>query len=114
MDALSRAPTEMTAATVLPESGSDRAPASARALHQRGGPGDRFFDRLTGASGLAVLSIMVAVGVFLAVQAAPALRKTGFSFLTTAEWQPDRGKFGIASVLLGTVLIATPRTPAPA
>jgi phosphate transport system permease protein len=28
------------------------------------------------------------------------------SFLTTSEWQPDRGKFGIASVLLGTVLIA--------
>ncbi|MEI7548763.1 MAG: phosphate ABC transporter permease subunit PstC, partial [Actinomycetota bacterium] len=97
----------MTATTVLPESGRETAPASPRKLLQRGGRGDRYFDRLTGASGLVVLAIMVAVRVFLAIQAAPALRKTGFSFLTTAEWQPDRGKFGIAAVLLGTVLIAT-------
>ena len=53
-----------------------------------------------------LLGIMVAVGVFLAIQAAQALSATGVSFLTTAEWQPDRGEFGIAAVMLGTVLIA--------
>ena len=52
------------------------------------------FGAVTSTSGILVLSVMVAVGVFLAVQASQALRKTGFSFLTTSEWQPDRGKFG--------------------
>jgi len=106
MTATQMTATQMTATTVLPQSQRDVAPPSARTLYQRGGRGDRFFDGLTGMSGLLVLAIMAAVGVFLAVQALPALRKTGFSFLTTSEWQPDRGQFGIAAVLLGTVLIA--------
>jgi phosphate transport system permease protein len=77
-----------------------------RQLNTRLGRGDRIFFRGASASGIFVLSIMVAVGVFLAIQAAQALEATGFSFLTTAEWQPDRGQFGIAAVMLGTVLIA--------
>ena len=77
-----------------------------RVLNTRLGRGDRIFFTSASASGLFVLSIMVAVGVFLAIQAAQALEATGFSFLTTAEWQPDRGQFGISAVMLGTVLIA--------
>jgi len=77
-----------------------------RHLNTRLGRGDRFFFRGVSASGLFVLSIMVAVGVFLAIQAAQALEATGFSFLTTAEWQPDSGNFGIAAVMSGTILIA--------
>jgi phosphate transport system permease protein len=57
-------------------------------------------------SGMFVLAIMVMVGLFLSIEASDALRSRGFSFLTTMEWQPDRGTFGIAAVLLGTVLIA--------
>ena len=50
---------------------------------------------------------MVAVGLFLAHPGdAGAVEPPASSFLTTAEWQPDRGEFGIAAVLLGTVLIA--------
>ena len=67
---------------------------------------DRLFRRGSGLSGLLVLAIMAAVGLFLAIQAAQALRTTGASFLTTAEWQPDRGRFGIAAVLTGTISIA--------
>ncbi len=77
-----------------------------RKLNTRLGRGDRIFFRSASASGMLVLGIMVAVGVFLAIQAAQALSATGVSFLTTAEWQPDRGEFGIAAVMLGTVLIA--------
>lgn len=77
-----------------------------RQLNTRLGRGDRIFFRGASASGLLVLSIMVAVGVFLAIQATQALQATGFSFLTTAEWQPDSGRFGIAAVMVGTVLIA--------
>ncbi|MFM2076352.1 MAG: phosphate transporter permease subunit PstC [Actinomycetota bacterium] len=67
---------------------------------------DRVFFGVVSASGVLVLAIMVAVGLFLAIQASQALRHTGIKFLTTSVWQPDRGEFGIASVLLGTLLIA--------
>jgi len=77
-----------------------------RELNTRLGRSDRVFFRGASASGIFVLSVMVAVGAFLALEAAQALRATGLSFLTTAEWQPDRGQFGIAAVMLGTIMIA--------
>ena len=78
-----------------------------RGLHVRRSRGDRVFFGGVSFSGIVVLLIMVAVGLFLAIQAAQALRVTGVkSFLTTAEWETDRGRFGISAVLLGTVLIA--------
>ena len=95
--------------TTLPDLGETAAPdggPAPRPLKARRNRGDRIFFGGVTLSGLVVLSIMVAVGLFLAIQASQALRSTGLSFLTTSEWQPDRGKFGIASVLLGTVLIA--------
>ncbi len=82
---------------------ADHAPRKVKAARNRG---DRIFYGGASMSGALVLSIMVAVGAFLAYEATDALRATGLSFLTTSDWQPDRGKFGIASVLLGTVLIA--------
>ncbi|MEI7618466.1 MAG: phosphate ABC transporter permease subunit PstC [Actinomycetota bacterium] len=81
-------------------------PPQPRQLQAHPGRGDRYFRRGASLSGLTVLSVMGAVGLFLGIQAWQALRATGFSFLTTAEWQPDRNKFGIAEVMLGTVLIA--------
>jgi phosphate transport system permease protein len=97
----------MSDTIVRSDNGTQNPPATARPLQEGRGKGDRIFDRLTFVSGIAVLSIMVAVGVFLTGQAWQALQKTGFSFLTTSEWQPDRGKFGIAAVMVGTVVIAT-------
>lgn len=94
------APTTHTPAPTEP------APASARGLGAKADKGDSRFKRMTTASGLSVLALMVAVGVFLAVQAAQALSKVGAGFLTTSEWQPDRGEFGIAAVLIFTILIA--------
>ncbi|MFC4035907.1 phosphate ABC transporter permease subunit PstC [Streptomyces polygonati] len=70
------------------------------------GLGDRIFRFQLTATGTAVLAIMAAVGLFLLIRAAQALRVTGLSFLTTSEWQPDVHHFGIAAVLTGTVLIA--------
>jgi phosphate transport system permease protein len=35
-----------------------------------------------------------------------ALRVAGWSFLTTEAWEPESGNFGIAAVLVGTILIA--------
>lgn len=67
---------------------------------------DRVFFRGASASGLSVLAIMGAVGVFLTYEAWQAVSSRGISFLTTSTWEPDRGVFGIAAVLVGTVVIA--------
>lgn len=92
--------------TTLPTIDPAAAPQAGRTLRSRRGRGDRIFSGVTSLSGLTVLAIMGAVGLFLSIEATQSLRATGLSFLTTAEWQPDRGKFGIAAVLVGTVLIA--------
>ncbi|MFE4415012.1 phosphate ABC transporter permease subunit PstC [Streptomyces sp. NPDC056821] len=85
-----------------PESGgpAPRRPRAAR------GFGDRVFRFQLTATGVVVLAIMAAVGLFLLLRAGQALRVAKFSFLTTAAWQPDAHNFGIAAVLTGTLLIA--------
>jgi phosphate transport system permease protein len=93
--------------TTLPARPTSDEPApSPRPLLSKKIRSDRLFHGTVSASGLAVLAIMVAVGLFLSIQASQALSKTGVKFLTTSQWEPDRGKFGIAAVLLGTVMIA--------
>jgi phosphate transport system permease protein len=92
--------------TIIDDTHVEAPPAQPRRIELRRSRGDRVFFGGASFSGVIVLLIMVAVGLFLAIQATQALGKTGASFLTTAEWQPARGQFGIAAVLLGTVLIA--------
>ncbi len=92
--------------TTLPLLVDGLAPAGPRDVESTVDGGDRAFQRGSLATGMAVLGIMAAVGLFLGAQALDALRATGVGFLTTAEWQPDRGEFGIAAVLVGTVMIA--------
>ncbi|OKI18428.1 phosphate ABC transporter permease subunit PstC [Streptomyces sp. CB03911] len=71
------------------------------------GLADRLFLLWARCSGAFVLLVMLGVGGYLAVRAARALRVAGLSFLTTESWNPDggHGQFGIAAVLVGTVLI---------
>ncbi|MER7009118.1 phosphate ABC transporter permease subunit PstC [Dactylosporangium sp. NPDC000555] len=70
------------------------------------GLADRIFHGGSRLTGLFVFAVMGAIGLFLALRAVEALRAVGFRFLTTAQWQPDVHRFGIAAVLTGTVLIA--------
>jgi phosphate transport system permease protein len=93
--------------TIIDDTADVEAPTpEPRRLTVRRSRGDRIFFGGASFSGVIVLAIMVAVGLFLGIQATQALVKTGTSFFTTAEWQPARNQFGIAAVLLGTVLIA--------
>ena len=78
---------------------------SPRRLGTRSSTPDAVFRSVIYLAGILVLLIMLMVGLFLAVRAGEALREAGWSFLTTADWDPDGGNFGIAAVLLGTVLI---------
>lgn len=67
---------------------------------------DRVFRGFALAGGISVLAIMLLVGLFLSIRAADALGAAGWSFFTEQAWEPDAGRFGIAAILFGTVLIA--------
>lgn len=84
------------------EDGADRP----RRLHADSGLPDRVFRVVASGGGGLVLAVMLLVGGFLLYRAWQALRKAGWSFLTTSAWEPDAGHFGIAAVIVGTCLIA--------
>jgi len=67
---------------------------------------DQAFRSILRGGGIVVLVLEILVGSFLAYRAAQALRKAGWSFLTTQQWNPDGGGFGIAAIMIGTILIA--------
>ncbi|MFC8668309.1 phosphate ABC transporter permease subunit PstC, partial [Streptomyces sp. NPDC057199] len=77
-----------------------------RRLYADSGVPDRVFRAVARGGGGFVLAVMLLVGGFLLLRAWQALDRAGWSFLTTAAWQPDTGNFGIAAILVGTVLIA--------
>ncbi|MCW2613579.1 MAG: phosphate transporter, inner rane subunit PstC [Frankiales bacterium] len=68
--------------------------------------GDRVFRGLSLGAGLSLLGIIVAIAVFLVVQAVPALRDNTASFLTDTVWDPNAASpaFGIVALAFGTVL----------
>ncbi|WP_240658753.1 phosphate ABC transporter permease subunit PstC [Microbacterium sp. CPCC 204701] len=77
-----------------------------RALASRRGVGDNIFRIGAHGGGVIVLAIMTLVGLFLLIRGFEAIDVAGWSFLTTQEWEPNSGRFGIAAVLFGTVAIA--------
>ncbi len=97
----------MDTLTTLPVlSRADHEVPSPRVIEAQPGTGDRVFSGLMLTSGLVVLAMMSAVGLFLAVKSIPAFRRTGLSFFTTAQWQPSTGVFGVAAVIGFTISIA--------
>ncbi len=86
-----------------PESAPPQAPMK---LTSRLSASDYAFRAVARGGGLLVLVLMVSVGSFLAFRGDQALRKAGFSFLTTQTWNPNGGGFGIAAIMVGTILIA--------
>ncbi|MGW4669508.1 phosphate ABC transporter permease subunit PstC [Streptomyces sp. NPDC004324] len=67
---------------------------------------DRVFRGVLRGGGGLVLAIMLLVGGFLTYRAWQALSVARWGFVTTEAWEPDGGNFGIAAVLVGTLLIA--------
>lgn len=67
---------------------------------------DLIFRGIIRTSGVAVLTVMSLIGVFLAYRASKALDVAGWSFVTEQAWEPDSGKFGVAAIIVGTILIA--------
>jgi len=83
------------------------APASPvrRTLAYRPTAQDRGFVAAARAAAISTLIVMGLIGFFLFIGAWPALHSQGFGFLTTSQWLPDTGDFGIASLLWGTILV---------
>jgi len=70
--------------------------------------GDRIFRKLSVGAGWGAFILMGLIGMFLVIRAIPALRASGFGFLTHLVWRPDAPSpvFGIAAVMFGTIVIA--------
>ena len=94
----------MTATLSAPP--AERADGPRRRVGPSGGI-DRLFRLALRVAGLAVLVVMATVGLFLATRGAAAISEAGLDFFTTQTWEPDSLDFGIAAVLVGTVLIAS-------
>ena len=92
--------------TTLHSEGPAAVPAAPRTLSAATVGADRLFVLSARAVGGTVLAITGGIGVFLAIQAVPTLRRYGFSFFTETQWQPEADVLGIASVLAGTVTVA--------
>ncbi|NIH77808.1 phosphate ABC transporter permease subunit PstC [Amycolatopsis viridis] len=69
-------------------------------------PGDRIFKNLTTGAGVFVVALIGLIGIFLIVQAIPALKANELNFLTARIWQtgdPNHLRFGILDLLLVTI-----------
>ncbi|MBA9003129.1 MULTISPECIES: phosphate ABC transporter permease subunit PstC [Thermomonospora] len=68
--------------------------------------GDQVFALSARASGILLLAIMAAIGVFLVWRAIPALQANEANFLTEEEWNPNATPpvFGIAQLAFGTLM----------
>ncbi|KAA9161170.1 phosphate ABC transporter permease subunit PstC [Amycolatopsis acidicola] len=72
-------------------------------------PGDRIFKNLTTGAGVFVVALIGLIGLFLLIQAIPALKADQVNFLFSNTWDtsdPNNLKFGIRDLFLVTVYIS--------
>ena len=83
---------------------TDSLTISDRAVQQASARGDRTFRWLTVAS--ALLIPLLVGGIFLALlqQSLPSLKRFGFGFLTSQQWNPVTENFGALSSIYGTLV----------
>jgi phosphate transport system permease protein len=66
--------------------------------------GDRIFSATVRVTAWAVVVFLALVGLFLFLEARPALGKFGWSFFGTSVWNPVTENFGAAPVIFGTIV----------
>src|SRR5262249_49435575 len=68
---------------------------------------DRIYRGAATFAGASVMVLMGFIGLMLLVKSWSALMHVGaWTFITTSEWQPEQQRFGIAAILVGTIVIA--------
>jgi phosphate transport system permease protein len=71
-------------------------------------PGDRAFRAMATAAASVSLVIVCSTLLFLVLKSRPAFHHSGIiNFFTDSVWNPAVGRFGIAGLLIGTLIIAT-------
>jgi phosphate transport system permease protein len=70
----------------------------------RSGFGDRIFSNLTLVFALVIVGILIGLVVVLNIDAMPAIRKFGFSFISSTTWDAVRGTFGALPAIYGTLI----------
>lgn len=90
------------ALTVLPTTDSPRELSAPRTT------ADKIYRGITVSAAMASLAVMALIAAFLLKEALPSLSKAGWKFFTVFEWLPDDdpAKYGIGSMLFGTVVAA--------
>ncbi len=74
-------------------------------LHPTGSSwGDTLFRAGSGAAGIAILALLGLIAVVLTLNALPALRTFGPSFLANTEWNPVTNRFGALPFIYGTLV----------
>ncbi len=66
--------------------------------------GDRIFSNLTQVLAFVIVVILVGIVVVLFIDALPAIRQFGISFLSSTVWDPVRQAFGALPAIYGTLL----------
>ena len=66
--------------------------------------GDRIYRILTTGFAVAIPVLLVLIAFEVIAAAWPAFRQFGFGFLTASEWDTQRGLFGVAPMIYGTVV----------
>lgn len=87
--------------------GAEPPPGRGGGLRRRRRGPEAVFRWCTTGAGITVLVIIVAIAVFLIIEAVPALRANQANFLTYRRWFPNDAttpKFGIAALAAGTLL----------
>lgn len=70
----------------------------------RHGVADPLFRLLTQGAALVVLLVLAAIALATTQRAWPAFSAVGLDYLTTSEWDPNAGRYGILAFLYGTVV----------
>ncbi|MCS6978177.1 MAG: phosphate ABC transporter permease subunit PstC [Gemmatales bacterium] len=65
--------------------------------------GDVVFFWLCRGAALAVVLIFILLGVFLVIEAWPAIRSTGWDFFRSTEWNPQTDQYGALAFIFGTL-----------
>ncbi len=66
--------------------------------------GDKIFSNLTRVLAFVIVVILLGLVVVLFIDAMPAIRQFGLSFLTSSVWDPVRQAFGALPAIYGTLL----------